>query len=250
MTTGYIICGTPRTGSTLLCGLLKAAGAGDPDSFYRRQNIADWAEEWGISLAAGLGDPAFRRAYLHAAIQAGKGGTPIFGLRLMRENLEELSAILGDIHPGLGSDRARLERAFGPLVYLHLTREDKLAQAVSYVKAHQTGLWHVAPDGSEVERVAPHREPEYDFPRLRDEVLALHAFDAAWNDWFAAQGITPFRIGYESLAADPAATLARICEALGLPAPEAASISPRVAKLADATSLDWMRRYRSDMEAA
>ena len=30
-------------------------------------------------------------------------------------------------------------------------------------KAQQTGLWHIAPDGTELERVAPAQEPHYDF---------------------------------------------------------------------------------------
>ena len=44
----YIICGTPRTGSTLLCGLLASTkAAGNPDSFFRREIIGWWAEQWG-----------------------------------------------------------------------------------------------------------------------------------------------------------------------------------------------------------
>ncbi len=250
MVDGYIICGTPRTGSTLLCGLLKAAGAGDPHSFYRREDIAEWAQEWGVPAPGTVDDLAFQRAYLDAAIRAGRGGTPVFGMRLMRENLGEVSAILDRLHPGLPDDRARLERAFGRLAFLHLSREDKLAQAVSLVKARQTGLWHVAPDGTELERVAPPREPEYDFGMIAQEVDALETYDAAWNTWFAAEGITPLRIGYESLSADPAATLIRICDTIGIAAPDAVAVKPGVAKLADATSIDWMRRYRTDIEAA
>jgi LPS sulfotransferase NodH len=37
-----------------------------------------------------------------------------------------------------------------------------------------------------------------------------------------------------------------ICEALGIQPPNADDIRPGVAKLADETSLDWMRRYRLD----
>ncbi len=117
------------------------------------------------------------------------------------------------------------------------------------MKAEQTGLWHVAPDGTEIERLSPPQEPRYDFARLKSEVEKLEAFDAAWHDWFAAQGIAPLRIRYESLAADPAASLIRICEALGTPAPNPADVKPGVAKLSDETSRDWMRRYRDDAAA-
>ncbi|WP_292186574.1 Stf0 family sulfotransferase [Mesorhizobium sp.] len=246
---GYIICGTPRTGSTLLCKLLASTKtAGDPHSFYRRQDVAEWAEEWKLPDRNTMSELEFNVAYLNAAIAAGKDGTGIFGLRLMRENLDELSAILDRIFPQLPSDRARLEKAFGRILYIHLSREDKLAQAVSLIKAEQTGLWHIAPDGTEIERVAPPKEPQYDFERIQGEVTELEAYDAAWNIWFAEQGITPLRVGYERLSSNPATMLLSICKALGVQAPDAEDVRPGVAKLSDDTSLDWMRRYR--LEAA
>ena len=244
---GYIICGTPRTGSTLLCKLLASTKtAGNPHSFYRRQDVSEWAEDWNLPDRDTMSELEFNVAYLDAAITAGKGGTGIFGLRLMRENLDELSAILGQIFPRLPSDEARFEKAFGHVLYIHLSRENKLAQAVSLVKAEQTGLWHIAPDGTEIERVAPAKEPHYDFGRIKRELTALKAYDAAWNIWFAEQRIIPLRVGYERLSSNPAAALQGICEALGVQAPNAEDVSPGVAKLSDQTSLDWMRRYHLD----
>ncbi|MGE3832239.1 MAG: Stf0 family sulfotransferase [Parvibaculaceae bacterium] len=249
MADGYIICGTPRTGSTLLCDLLTSAKAGKPDSFYGRAFMADWAREWNLPHRHEMSEKDFDIAYLDAAIRAGKGGTRIFGLRLMRENLDELSAILDQIFPGLPWDRARFEKAFGKILYLHLSRADKLAQAISFIKAQQTGLWHIAPDGTEIERLAPPKEPEYDFARIRQEVATLEGYDAAWNTWFEAQGIDPLRIAYERLSESPSEFLASICDALGIAAPKAGAVKPGVARLSDVTSRDWMRRYQADAGA-
>jgi LPS sulfotransferase NodH len=248
---GYIICGTPRTGSTLLCNLLASTKAtGNPDSFYGRKFMSAWALEWRLPGRDTISERDFNIAYLSAAVAAGKGGTGIFGLRLMRENLDELSAILDQVFPQLPSDRSRLEKAFGRILYIHLSREDKLAQAISLIKAEQTGLWHIAPDGTEIERLSPPKEPQYDFERINREVLELEGYDIAWNSWFDAQGIEPLRIGYGTLSANPAAALIGICDALGVQPPNAGDVSPGVAKLADETSLDWMRRYRSDTGSA
>ncbi len=231
----------------MLCGLLASTKtAGDPHSFYRRQNIAEWAEEWHLPHPDTMSAHQFDVAYLEAAIRAGKGGTSVFGLRLMRENLGELSAILDRIFPDLPSDKARFEKAFGHVLYIHLSREDKLAQAVSLVKAEQTGLWHIAPDGTEIERTAPPKEPQYNFERIKREVTELETYDAGWNTWFAEQNITPLRVRYERLSSNPSATLLSICEALGVQAPNADDVRPGVGKLSDETSLDWMRRYHSD----
>ncbi len=243
---GYIICGTPRTGSTLLCGLLKAHGLGDPHSFYRRQNISEWAEGWGLPPRETLGEVAFQRAYLKAAISEGRGCTDVFGFRLMKETLAELSAILDRLFPGLPSDRARLERAFGPVVFLHLSRRDKLAQAISLVRAQQSGLWHRAPDGTEIERLAPPAPPAYDFARLSASLADLEAQDDGWHLWFGAEGITPLSLTYEAVAENPAAALARVCEALGRPAPDPAKVHPGTARLSDDVNEDWTTRYRKD----
>ncbi len=246
----YIICATPRTGSTLLCDLLTATGrVGAPDSFFGRRFISWWAGQWGLPSVEELGEPAFSRTYLDAAIRAGRGGTKVFGLRLMRENISDLNRFIEQVHQGIQTDLARIEAAFGKVLFVYLSRDDKLAQAVSLVKAEQTGLWHIAPDGTEVERLGPSGEPAYDFQRLRRKVAELETHDAAWNPWFEEQGIEPLRIGYEALSADPAAGLGAICNALGIVAPRADEVRPGVAKLADAVSRDWIDRYRRDIGA-
>lgn len=251
MLDGYIICGTPRTGSTLLCDLLASTkAAGSPDSFFMRKIDPLWAEQWGLPSRGDMSEADFNEAYLKAAIKAGKSGTEIFGLRLMRENLKDLSAFLEVIFPHLPSDKARLEAAFGNILYIHLAREDKLAQAVSMVKAEQTGLWHIAPDGTELERLAPPKEPEYDFNRIACKVAQLEQDDRAWISWFDQQGIEPLRAAYESLSANPVAVLTHICNALRIPAPDPDSVRPGVATLSDAVNADWMRRYRLDLVSA
>lgn len=178
---GYILCTAPRSGSTLLCGLLKATGrAGAPDSYFHNAPAnADWTAEWGLAAPGAMGQAAFERAYLAAAIRAGQGGTPLFGARQMHEWLAPLIAMLDRLYPGLRSDSARLEAGFGRLRFLYLRREDKLAQVVSWVRAQQTGLWHAAPDGTELERLSPPAPPAYDYDRLATEWARFAAFDAA-----------------------------------------------------------------------
>jgi len=241
----YILCATPRTGSTLLCDLLAATKqCGAPDSFFMANVDPHWRKVWGMPTEGDPADPAYCAAMLLGAVTAGKGGTDIFGLRLMQSDLPALSALIGRVHPGLGSDRARLEAAFGEVLYIHLSRVDKLAQAISLVKAQQTGLWHIAPDGTEVERLAPPADPVYDFDRIARQLEELDAYDAAWTDWFAANGIAPLTVGYESLAAKPEEQLARICARLGVPAPE--DVKANLGKLADAISRDWIDRFRKE----
>ena len=165
-------------------------------------------------MAPGAG-PDFERRYLAAVIEAGTGGTGTFGMRVMWPSLPELTAKLATLYPDQPTDAARMAQAFGTPLYVHLVREDLVAQAVSRLKAEQSGLWHRHADGSERERVKPHEAPRYDADRLAAFVAESEAHNRAWDDWFASQGIAPLRLTYEALADDPRAVLAEILAALG-----------------------------------
>ncbi|MEO6180331.1 MAG: Stf0 family sulfotransferase [Devosia sp.] len=238
----YIICATPRSGSTMLCDLLKQTGvAGCPDSFYRSQSLDDFVTAFGISPGRGL---EFERIYLAAAIQHGTGSTGMFGLRVMWPSMPELQDQLARLFPTPALDRDRLAVAFGTPLYIHLQRRDGIAQAVSRSKAEQSGLWHRAADGSVRELVKRYQAPTYNADQLTRFIAEATAQEAAWNGWFSSQGIVPLDLAYEDLSADPVAALARTLTALGRDPAFAAQARVQTARLADAQSLDWAERYR------
>lgn len=244
---GYIICATPRSGSTMLCDLLAGTGvAGRPASFYREQSIPGLARRLGVSESGPHDGAAFDRAYLDAVVREGTGDSGLFGLRLMWGSVAGLSRRLDDLLPGLPTDKARFERAFGSLACLHLEREDKVAQAVSRLKAEQTGLWHRAADGSERERTGPAQPPVYDANRLRALLEEVEHDEAAWDAWFGANGISPLHLTYEALAVDPQGELARVLAWLGLDPSRADGVPVTSSKMADAMSLEWASRFRAE----
>ena len=247
----YIICATPRSGSTLLCDLLSDTGvAGNPHSFFRREDFAEWAEYFNLPVTEWCDDQEFDQSYLEAVLKYGTAGTGVFGTRLMWESISNLSMRLDAFFPGLPGDSARFQSAFGLPVYIHLSREDKVAQAVSRLKAEQTGLWHVAADGTERERVKPGRTPSYDARELSEVVTELEENDAAWVHWFARQGVIPVSMTYEMLSSEPQATLALILSALGQDKGIAATVKPRTAKLADKASSEWAARFRTERRSS
>ena len=136
--------------------------------------------------------------------------------------------------------------AFGPGRYVFLARRDTVAQAVSRLRAEQSGLWHVHADGRERERVKPHTAPVYDGAALAAFVAAAEAGTAAWETWFAGNGIAPVRCFYEDIAADPAAELIRLLAALGRDPALAGGVAPATARLADAESDAWSARFRAE----
>jgi LPS sulfotransferase NodH len=248
-TTAYMICTAPRSGSTLLCRMLAATGiAGDPESLFFGPSVQAWATSMGVDGGTSS-DCADLQAIMQAALAMGRGDTPVFALRQQRPSFAYLCQKLAVLHPGAATDGDRIEQTFGPMRYVHLSRGDKLGQAVSYLKAQQTGLWHLAADGSELERTAPPRPPEYDRALIRDRIATLTAYDQGWRDWFKAQGITPIRVTYEELSEAPVQTLRRVLEDLDLDPSAAGRVNPGTRKMADATSRAWIERYRADTAA-
>jgi LPS sulfotransferase NodH len=72
----FLICATPRTGSSLLCGLLASTEvAGRPESYFRQPDEPAWASQWGIARA----DGTFAYAdYVERALAAGRTRNGVF----------------------------------------------------------------------------------------------------------------------------------------------------------------------------
>lgn len=243
----YVICTSSRSGSTLLCKLLAATGvAGNPDSYFHRPSLEHWVADLGFTPDPALAGRALLAAVFREAIAQGALETGIFGLRLQRHSFAFFIEQLATLHPGHNTDAERFRAAFGRTLFVHLTRCDKVEQAVSYVKAKQTGLWHRAPDGTELERLSPPQEPAYDPAEIRSCVEEMTAYDREWRQWFAYQGIAPLPLTYEALAADPLETLRVVLDRLGVGREAARGVEPGVAKLADETNRDWVARFRAE----
>jgi trehalose 2-sulfotransferase len=234
----------------MLCDLLAGTNvAGRPASYFRTESIARWHLRLNVPVAEHASAAGFDRRYIDAVLREGRGDSSIFGFRLMQENLDHLTMHLDHLFPGLGDDRACLEAAFGPLLYIHLSRTDKVVQAVSLVKALQTGLWHLAPDGTERERTSPAKDTAYDRNRIGKYIRDLTAQDQAWSRWFAENRIVPLALTYEALSREPRGALESVLSALSLDPAIAAAVRPKTRKMSDFESQDWVSRFRAETEA-
>ncbi|MDO8901388.1 MAG: Stf0 family sulfotransferase [Phenylobacterium sp.] len=243
----YVICTAPRSGSTLLCRLLAETGvAGRPASYFHEPALDAWARRLGVSTGVVAAEREMVEACIQAALARGRSDNGVFGLRLQRPSFEFFFSRLALLYPDRVTERTRFERVFGRTLFIHLSRADKVEQAVSCLKAEQTGLWHVAADGSDVERIGPPREPEYDGEGLRAWVDTMIDYDRGWNAWFARDAITPVAISYDQLSGDPQGALRRILAPLGLDPAAADRVSPSLRKMADDTNRDWAARFRAE----
>ncbi len=245
-TQAYIICSLSRSGTTLLCDMLSETGAaGKPDSFFRLQSMQSyWAPALGVNAAAWPAPTAFDKNYLDAVIREGIGSTETFGMRLMWDQVANLCVQLATFHPNLPNNKARIEATFGKTTFIHLSRKDKLAQAISRIRAEQTGLWHVNADGSDRERVKSNAPAIYDDTYIATQIAEYEAGDAAWRQWFEAEKIDPVLLSYEQLAESPNASLQLILNRLGIDPAVANHVEPKTKKLSDELTMLWREKFQ------
>ena len=143
---GLIVCATQRSGSTLLCELLKATGvAGIPNEYFQHFKDSGLADQPRQYLA-GVSDPAVLDAAAAARSGRARGrrstSTPSGG-RGRRPTGCSRPRSCGATRRTCGARLGgrSLEDVFGPLRYVQVVRRDKVAQAVSLWTAIQTQAW-------------------------------------------------------------------------------------------------------------
>jgi trehalose 2-sulfotransferase len=235
---GYLLCATPRTGSTLLCSLLASTGVlGRPESYFRLEDEAWYCERWG--LATDRGQARDYRAFVRSARTAATTDNGVLGIRIMWESLDRPLAHLRQERDV--SDVAVLRRGLGDLCFVWLRRLDVIGQAVSWSRADQTGYWH---QGDTVSG-----EPTLDLERLRERHATIEAHNQEWADWFDRHGVAPLAVTYEELVGDRSAVVDRIAAQLGVTLPEGRQPASAHRRQADQLNAAWAAALRSDLES-
>lgn len=209
---------------------------GAPKEYLNPTQLRDWRARFAplpgrlavvglrgplVALTPALGfDEAALRAHLDRVRARRTGPTGWFGLKIHHHHKLRW---LGD---------RPLEALLGPVTWIRVRREDRLGQAISWVRARQTWRWT-----SDRRPWAPAR---YDEAAIARALAALTTADAAWDADLAASA--PLELTYEALAADLEGAVRRVLAFLGEPPPPA-PIRPALAPQADATSAAWRTRF-------
>jgi LPS sulfotransferase NodH len=230
----YFVCATPRTGSSLLCGLLASSGvAGYPESYFRAQDEALWASRFGLGGSSTYLD-FVRQAKAHGTTNNG-----VFGARVMWGTLNEVIGKL-KLAAEPGSDLDTLHACFGELEFVYLRREDVLAQAVSWALAENSGVWHVI--ANEPRSISRQSHP-FDRTMIAELMHTIDDHNRAWCEWFASVGVTPHEVCYEDLDEEPLEICTGVLQDLEID-PPATALEVRFQRLRDEVNDDWIRRHR------
>jgi trehalose 2-sulfotransferase len=266
----YLVCATPRSGSTLLCDLLAQTGvAGHPQEYFealrhsgvprrpheyfdpeRHANIIERLAfrellDGSEHRPNPLWEPTSYERYLDWALDQGTTPNGVFGAKLMWGYLGDFADLLRGIEGNAGLPVPELlARVFPDLHYVQITRQDKFRQAISLWKAVQTQAWR---DDAEAAR-RPAVEPTFSFRAINFLVRQLTAHDASWDAYFLGLGIEPLKVTYEELADAPDPVVRRVLDHIGIAVPEPLELSaPAPAVQADERSEEWLRRVNEHL---
>ena len=219
------VCTTPRSGSNLLDGLLASTGlVGEP------------AEDFGSVFETHV--PPVSCAdfgeYLLGRVGRARGG--VFSMKLHGYQRDRLVHLLGLLRGGHRLSPSELISAtFPDPHYVWLRRRDVVAQAVSWWKARQSGMWMGPRSGGRA---------EFDFDGIDATVQRVRKEANDWQRWFSTNGIEPLKVSYEQLDGNPAAVVREILAFVGVDTAPDPTVNLRTVRQADAVNAEWIRRYR------
>lgn len=276
----YIICATPRSGSTLLCEyLMLTKTAGYPSEWFLPQGRTLAVEMFGVQA------PLESLSYFQELLAKATTSNGVFGIKMMWPQMQQLLA--GGI-PGLALPRANLRNSgiFPDLKYIYIRRTDEVAQSISLLMAIKTDYWqrmsesNQAPqsemsswaaaalrvDGVDAARprirttkslgtrwTADDVRTELNDPERRQILIReigkwrdeIRRQNEDWERFFAQQGVSPLTIEYQDLASDPYGTMSNVLTALDLPDANINLSAARLRPLRDERNELLAAAYRS-----
>jgi trehalose 2-sulfotransferase len=245
----YLIAANQRSGTTLLCRALTDTGvAGRPEEYFLSVDpvaMPEWRtwEDGPFGVLMGATD---RDHYLQVVYDLGTTPNGVFGAKLMANNLPWAIAKFQELPRFAELTRAEVLHAALPgLRIVEVTRRDRIAQAVSWARAAQDGVWVVS-DDEPTQAVDP---PEYDAELIGNLVGLIEEGERAWRDLYAELGVVPCEVVYEDLVADDgwAPTIRRVLDHLGLDLDDGPVPPARVSRQADELNAAWAARFRQEL---
>lgn len=233
----------------MLCRALADTGvAGSPEEYFLTGPAEAFPPGWRFWEDGLFAQPygrMDREGYLKLVFGLGTTPNGVFGAKLMWNNVPWVLEKLRELPRFAGLDRSGLIHALLPnLRVIHLTRRDRVRQAVSWARAAQDGVWVV----SDTEPAVPAAETAYDYDFIAGLEGLLIEGESGWRELCAELGVTPLEIVYEDLV-DPARYPDAIRAALtylGIDDTEIAVPPPRTHRQADELNDEWAKRYTTD----
>jgi LPS sulfotransferase NodH len=240
----YIVCTSPRAGSTLLCrGLAHCGRAGAPAEFFdhRTEVEAYWRRRYGINPESD---------YVSGIVSATSTSNGVFGTKLHWSTVLDMYRALrrSPVSPSetcqSGSLNDLLLQRFSTVRYIWLRRRNKVAQGISHFRASRTSVWELPATSRPHETPSP-GSVDFDLRAIDNCVEWAHTYDREWEAYFQRRQIAPMQLFYEDLSSAYDLSVRAVLGFLDIADDGLADAAPQLKRLADETSVEWEQRYRA-----
>lgn len=221
----YIICSTPRCGSTLLGNLLvQSEDFGVPHEYMNFTDMgAVLAKRFGVDRS----DPYCFRSYFDAVKRKRTSPNGVFGIKT------QINMLVPLLEPPL------LPVIFPNPKFIQILRRDRIAQSVSFAIASQTQKWNSMHDAQ--------KEPVYDEMQIDKCLKNILTQESRWMRFFQIHAIDQHILYYEDLVADSPAVCRGLAAYLGVDTDFGFDIAGAdFKKVGTRINTDWEERYRAD----
>jgi LPS sulfotransferase NodH len=228
---GFFVCAVPRSGSILLCDLLRSTGvAGNPMEYGPQDEERTWRHFHGFN--------DHRNYFLHYAHRLCVSSNGVFGAKMM---FGQMMSFAADLKRYKAIDAVgmidTIDLAFGLPRYVQLLRKDRERQAISLVRANQSGIW----SSTQV----PSAQPLYDPVLLERAGDFLLGQENAWSD--ALRGLEQSRrmtLYYEDVVENMEGAVTSVLSWLQIVDTPKPFKPPSMKRQSDAITQEWLDRWR------
>jgi LPS sulfotransferase NodH len=242
-----VVASVERTGSTLLCSILRGtSAAGTPVEYLNihTQNFARFRGKYGVPTITPIRRPmsALRKVFGRSAWR----DISYFSHRSFLTYLTRLAEINTTQNGVFGIKmhwnqykRHMLDQGIDtnfwgvPVRWVRIMRDDEIRQAISFVRASQSESWN--------SNMKVQREPVYDGDAIIGALSRIADENDQWQKYFADNNIKPLEITYEQLTRDMDATVRLVMNHIDSPIDTVPA--PQTKKQSDAASREWAERF-------
>jgi len=227
----YLICATPRSGSSLLCNLMANTGILGKNNTERISTDLIISIDWNKKDLTGFFEELFEST-----------STPdeVSGFKIQGHQIKNLVKELNKTHKYRNVSANNIIRFFPKnLKYIWLSRKDKLRQAISLSKAWKTGIFSIHKDQKRI----PSTDIAFDSGSIIGAVKELKEQEVLWRNFFEKNKIKPLKLEYEKFIKDFRGTLIEILIYLEVPIPKNLIVKTNLLKQSDKLSEKWIKKF-------
>jgi trehalose 2-sulfotransferase len=210
----WALCTIARSGSSWLCDLIRSTNClGYPEEYLL--NVPRSFTGRGLSARLSVEE------YLAATLRNHSSSNGVFGIKGSHEELIPFFELFAE----------------APCVWLR--RENRVAQAISWYRAHDGGQWTRSSLSRPTQQTL-----EFSYPRIRWFYEEIARRESLWETFFAHRRTPPLVFYYEAICERPLEVVRAIADYIGIAPSNIRSVNSPLQIVRDRTTELWELEFR------